>query len=231
MSSSCSFNCKTTCVWNRIIVFKTSLFLSGPTKTESLTHSFSHSFSNSYNTWSEILFGVPQGFVFGSLLLSCNLLSFISIFDIASYVDDNTSYCTGQNIKEVIDNLEKTSGTLLALFKNNRMKANPDKYHILVNSKDRTYPIKVGNKIITNNQCEDLLGIKTDKELNFDSMSNHCVNPKNKRIIKSDIYLNFEQRRLMMNEFITSHFSYFVVVWMIHSRKLNDRIYKLQKKP
>ena len=36
LSSSCSFNFKTTCIWNRIIVFKTSLFLSGPTKTESV---------------------------------------------------------------------------------------------------------------------------------------------------------------------------------------------------
>ena len=77
---------------------------------------------------------------------------------------------------------------ILALFKNNRMKANPDKYHILANSKDRTYSIKVGTKIITNNQCKDLLSIKIDKEQHFDSMSNHCVNPKSKRIIKSDVY-------------------------------------------
>ena len=130
------------------------------------------------------MFGVPQGSVFGSY----NLLLFISIFDIASYADDNTLYCTGQNIKEVIDNLEKTSEMILALFKNNRMKANPDKYHILANSKDRTYSIKVGTKIITNNQCKDLLSIKIDKEQHFDSMSNHCVNPKSKRIIKSDVY-------------------------------------------
>ena len=68
------------------------------------------------------------------------------------------------------------------------MKANSDKYHILVNSKDQTYVIKVGNKIITKIQCEDLLGIKIYIELNFDSMSNHCVNLKNKHIIKSDIY-------------------------------------------
>ena len=33
-----------------------------------------------------------------------------------------------------------------------------------------------------------------------------------------------------MNEFITSHFSYFPVVWMFHNRKLNDRINKLQKR-
>lgn len=143
---------------------------------------------NSYNTWSEFLFGFPQGSTYGSLLFSCNLLSFVSIFYIASNADDNTSYRTGQSTKEVINYLEKTSGTSLALFKNNRMKANPDKYHILVNSKDQTYLIKVGNKIITKIQCEDLLGIKIYIELNFDSMSNHCVNLKNKHIIKSDIY-------------------------------------------
>ena len=45
---------------------------------------------NSYNTWSEILFGVPQGSTYGSLLFSCNLLSFVSIFYIANNADDNT---------------------------------------------------------------------------------------------------------------------------------------------
>ena len=43
------------------------------------------------------------------------------------------------------------------------MKANSGKHHLSFNSNNGTYPIKVGNKTITNNKCENLLGIKIDK--------------------------------------------------------------------
>lgn len=76
-----------------------------------------------------------------------------------SYADDNASYCASQNIKEVIDTLKR--------FKNNSIRANPDKHHLLVNNKDRIYTIKVGNKTITYSKCGKLLGIKIAKELNF----------------------------------------------------------------
>ena len=33
-----------------------------------------------------------------------------------------------------------------------------------------------------------------------------------------------DQRRLILNSFITSHLSYCPIVWMFHSRKLNERI-------
>ena len=36
--------------------------------------------------------------------------------------------------------------------------------------------------------------------------------------------MTFDQRRLILNSFITSHFSYCPVVWMFYSRKLNERI-------
>ena len=36
--------------------------------------------------------------------------------------------------------------------------------------------------------------------------------------------LKFKQRKLLLNAFITSQFSYAPVVWMFHSRKLNNRI-------
>ena len=50
------------------------------------------------------------------------------------------------------------------------MKPNPDKY-LLENSKNETYPIKAGNKSIANSKCENLLGIKIDKELNFNELA------------------------------------------------------------
>ena len=36
--------------------------------------------------------------------------------------------------------------------------------------------------------------------------------------------MTFDQRRLILNSFITSYFSHCPIVWALHSRKLNERI-------
>ena len=36
--------------------------------------------------------------------------------------------------------------------------------------------------------------------------------------------ITFDQRRLILKSFMTSHFSYCLIAWMFHSRKLNERI-------
>ena len=123
--------------------------------------------SSSYSMWSKSLFLVLQRSILGPLLFSmflCDLFLFISNSNIASYTNDNTAHCTGQNIR----------GNWLpwkhSWIKNNSIKPNPDKY-LLDNSKDETYPIKAGNKTIANSKCEKLLGIKSDKELNFNEQA------------------------------------------------------------
>ena len=42
--------------------------------------------------------------------------------------------------------------------------------------------------------------------------------------------MKFDQRRLILNSFITSHFSYCPVVWMFHTRKLNKTINHILEK-
>ena len=42
--------------------------------------------------------------------------------------------------------------------------------------------------------------------------------------------LNFNQRKLLLNAFISSHFSYPPVAWMFQSRKLNNRINKIHER-
>ena len=118
----------------------------------------------------DILFGVPQGSILGPLLFNIFLSNlFLSLHDIpvANYTDDNTPYCTGLKFLDVLIKLKNAAETLLQWFKDNRMKANPDKDHLLINNTKESFQIKIGNETVGNSKYEKLLGVKVDHELNF----------------------------------------------------------------
>ena len=52
--------------------------------------------------------------------------------DIASYADDNTPYASSSNLDTLINKLEESTNNLFQWFRNNHMKANADKCHLLV---------------------------------------------------------------------------------------------------
>ena len=88
----------------------------------------------------------------------------------ANYADDNTPYCTGLNILDVLIKLENVAEILLQWFKDNRMKANPDKYHLLINNTKESFQIKIGNETVSNSKYEKLLRVKVDHELSFNEL-------------------------------------------------------------
>ena len=107
------------------------------------------------------------------------------------------------------------------------MKVNPDKCHLLINNTKESFQIKIGNETVSNGKYEKLLGVKVDHELNFNEhVSSLCKKASQKLNALSRIAscMTFDQRRLILNSFIASHFSYCPIVWMLHSRKLNERI-------
>ena len=59
----------------------------------------------------------------------------IFLCDLSLFSDYNTPYCTGLKISDVLSKLKTAAETLLQWFRYNRMKANPDSYHLLINNK------------------------------------------------------------------------------------------------
>ena len=93
--------------------------------------------------------------------------------------------------------------------------------------------MKIDNFNIFNSKSEKLLGITIDNKLTFDEhVSKLCTKASQKLHALSRVgnYMTQNQRKIIMKTFILSHFSYCPLVWMFHSRKLNNRINSIHER-
>ena len=87
----------------------------------------------------DIEYGVPQGSILGPILFNINIIDlFYECEDsnVASYADDTTPYSCAIDIPSVALELQASATKLFRWFKNNHLKANPGKSHILLSSKE-----------------------------------------------------------------------------------------------
>ena len=68
--------------------------------------------NSEFSSWEEVLFGIPQGTIFGPLLFNiflCDYLFFImNDVEFASYADDNTPFFVGDDLNDVILKFKST---------------------------------------------------------------------------------------------------------------------------
>ena len=152
--------------------------------------------------------------------------------DFASYADDNTPYVSADTIDEVIKRLETVSVKLFKWFADNQMKANQDKCHLIV-SKNENISMHIDPFEIKNTNCEKLLEIKVDSRFNFNEYLDGIIT-KASRIINTSSriipFINISKRRILMDSFFNSQFNYCPLVWMFHSRSINNKINRLHER-
>ena len=78
-----------------------------------------------------------------------------------------------------------------------------------------------------------LLGVTIDNELKFDEhVSKLCKKASQKlhALARVSNYMSQDKLRMLMKAFVESQFGYCPLVWMFHSRKLNNRINRLHER-
>ena len=122
--------------------------------------------------------------------------------DIANYSDDNTPYCVGKSQCDLCD--------------------------LDINTK---FPLQAC--ILEYSNSQKLLGVTIDRKLNFNEhVTNLCdkASKKIQALARIFPYIPQTQKRLLMNAYFMSQFGYCPLVWMNHSRALNNRINGLHKR-
>ena len=112
------------------------------------------------------------------------------------------------------------------------MKANADKCHLLV-TRDTDVTAKIGELDVKNSMEEKLLGLKIDSKLSFENhVSTLCKKASQKlhalrRVVS---FMDPTKRKRLMKAFITTQLNYCPIIWMFHSRQLNNRTNNIQER-
>ena len=152
--------------------------------------------------------------------------------DIASYADDDTPHTYDSDLYTVLSKLKNCTDSLFTWFKEDHMKPNADKCHLLVTT-EKSVSMSIDGSNVENKKEQKLLGIKFDSSLSFKGhITSLCKKASQKlhalaRIVN---YMGLPKRKVLMKAFITSQFSYCPIIWMFHSRTLNNRINNIHER-
>ena len=112
------------------------------------------------------------------------------------------------------------------------MEVNTGKSHPLHSGNVRA-TAKIGNNYIESKKEQVLLGITIDSNLTFENhINNICKRASQKlnALARVAPYMNMQKRRIIMKSFVTSQFGYCPLIWMFHSRRLNNKINSIHER-
>ena len=187
--------------------------------------------NNSFSSWTELLQGVPQGSILGPLLFNIylnDLFFFPLDTDVCNFADDTTLYACGISLNDLVNKLESAAYLVIDWFRNNYMKLNESKCHLLLcGKKEEVVITKIGSASITETHEVRLLGVMIDRELRFKNYINFIYKKAGKELnalARLCNLITFEKCRSLMKAFVLSQFSFSPLIWMFVDRTVNTKI-------
>ena len=110
---------------------------------------------------------------------------------------------------------------------------NADKCHLLITNNEENVSITIDGQRIKGSKSLKLLGVKIDNMLYLDEHVSDICNKVSKKIhalTRISNLMDKDKLKLIMNAFIESQFSYCPLIWMFHSRTMNNRINRLHER-
>ena len=113
----------------------------------------------------------------------------------------------------------------------NEMKANLDKWRSLLSTTE-AFNLQISETVIHNSHSRKLLGVTLNK-LKFEKHKTTICRKANRKLnalTTVTSYIDLQKRRILINAFFNSQFNYCRVIWMFHSRALNNKINRLHER-
>ena len=114
---------------------------------------------------------------------------------------------------------------------------NPGKFRAIIIHKKKecnnNETLKIGDKTIKASSSVNLLGVRIDNQLNFNLyISNICRSAANQlnALIRLKRFLDFEEKKTLINSYFYSNFNYCSLVWIFSSAKSLNKVESLQKR-
>ena len=128
--------------------------------------------NTSFSSWEELIKGVPQGSVLGSILfnLYLNDLSYLSdLTEVCNFPDDTTFHACDNDLSNLTKRLEHDTFLATEWSETNGIKLSKDKCYLLVSGhKYENVWVKMRGEKIWESAKQKLLGLETRGNLNFD---------------------------------------------------------------
>ena len=190
--------------------------------------------------WMDIYKGAPQGSLFGPFaynLFSNDLLVLMrENCDIYNYADDNTISCDASNLEEVKVKMVNILNNMLCWFKQNGLKANPEKFQMILFGRNHSFDnqsIIVNDICLMNQTNVKLLGVYIDSKFDFNvHVSEICRKAGYKLNVLSRLSRNLDVKAklLLLHSFILSFFNYCAVAWHFCNVDSTRKIEKIQER-